>query len=96
MNAETSLCDAGARPSEPGRILSESMIKFCASVSFSILSKSIHDVAETSRSLKHELAYQYSLISQITVKTSIEVIRGRFHGEEGNRPDLKLEFYFYL
>ena len=54
------------------------------------------DVAETSRSLKHELAYQYSLISQIMVKTSIEVIRGRFHGEEGNRPDLKLEFYFFI
>ena len=43
----------------------------------------VSDIAETSRSLKHELAYQYSLISQITVKTSIEVIRCRIHGEEG-------------
>ena len=30
------------------------------------------------------------------IKTSIEVIRGRFHGEGGNRPDLKLEFYFFI
>ena len=40
-HGETSTCETGARPSEPGQTLSESMIKFWASVSFSILSKSI-------------------------------------------------------
>ena len=42
------------------------------------------DKPQTSRSFKHELAYQRILTNLLfTIKTSIEIIRGRIHGEEG-------------
>ena len=42
------------------------------------------DEPQTSRSFKHELAYQRIFTNLLfTIKTSIEIIRGRIHGEEG-------------
>ena len=42
------------------------------------------DKPQTSRSFKHELAYQGIFTNLLfTIKASIEIIRGRIHGEEG-------------
>ena len=39
---------------------------------------------QISRSFKHELAYQRIFTNLLlTIKASIEIIRGRIHGEEG-------------